>query len=577
VKKPPRLKLVAWPIRPPEIHQSDGERISIEVTVNGAKRCDLRAWDPTTDKTLLTDSINIVRSRERQAFVDALPEECRTEAANLLLVLSEQVIERRQTPNEFSDDHPENTADLQTGGLSGSPAEGLESAGESASGRQSAVPPDLAKEQNILAKVKQAGRQLGLAGVSNLMALIYLVLTSRLLTAIRPASLVIKGPSAGGKSFPVEQIVKLVPAVEVPTFTAVTDKSLIYDDRPLSHKTLVLLEAQSLSSDFFSYMIRSLLSEGHVRYLTTEKGEDGEFHSREIVRPGPTGLIVTTIASAIESQTETRILSITVDDTKDQTKRILKKIASGPISGGALVVVVFAPWHELQDWLAAGERRVVIPFAPALAEAIPALAVRLRRDFTTLLSLISAHALLHRATRTLDPEGRIVATLDDYAAVRGLVGDAMGEGVAVSVSPSLRRTVEAVEAYTKAKGASLGMNYSELGRALEIDSSAAQRRAETAIEQGYLVNDQKFERRPAQLIVTKQKLPEDDKSLLPAVAAVREAMAKLQTADPVQTGVQTDKAAPDKGIGGQSASLHENPSDEEERNYERGDAFEDEP
>lgn len=218
------------------------------------------------------------------------------------------------------------------------------SADQSANSRQSAGPPLLlAKDRKLLVRVKQAAKRLGLAGVGDLVGLIYLVITSRLLTEIRPASLVIKGPSAGGKSYPVEQILKLFDPDASLVFTAVTDKSLIYDDRELSHRTLVLLEAQSLSSDFFNYMIRSLLSEGHVRYLTTEKGDDGEFHSREIIRPGPTGLIVTTIASAIEAQTETRILSVTVDDTKEQTKRILRKIASGTISGGAPVVVDLAP------------------------------------------------------------------------------------------------------------------------------------------------------------------------------------------------------------------------------------------
>ena len=41
-------------------------------------------------------------------------------------------------------------------------------------------------------------------------------------------------------------------------------------------------------------------------------------------------------------------------------------------------------------------------------------AVRLRRDFSVVLSLIKAHAILHQATRERDADGRIVATLADY-------------------------------------------------------------------------------------------------------------------------------------------------------------------
>jgi hypothetical protein len=98
----------------------------------------------------------------------------------------------------------------------------------------------------------------------------------------------------------------------------------------LAHRTLVLLEAQSLHSEFLNYLIRTLLSEGRAKYLTTEKDVDGAFRSREIVREGPTGLLVTTTAAAIESQTETRILSVTVNDTPAQTKRIMRAIACTP-------------------------------------------------------------------------------------------------------------------------------------------------------------------------------------------------------------------------------------------------------
>ena len=42
------------------------------------------------------------------------------------------------------------------------------------------------------------------------------------------------------------------------------------------------------------------------------------------------------------------------------------------------------------------------------------MAVRQRRDFGQLLTLVRVHALLHRSSRECDAEGRIVATLEDY-------------------------------------------------------------------------------------------------------------------------------------------------------------------
>ena len=73
---------------------------------------------------------------------------------------------------------------------------------------------------------------------------------------------------------------------------------------------------------------------------------------------------------------------------------------------------------------------------------VPPVAVRLRRDFKTVLTLIRAHALLHQATRRKDEAGQIIATLEDYAAVRDLVGDLVAAGVEATVRPEVRETVQ---------------------------------------------------------------------------------------------------------------------------------------
>jgi len=44
----------------------------------------------------------------------------------------------------------------------------------------------------------------------------------------------------------------------------------------------------------------------------------------------------------------------------------------------------YSKWHDFQRWLAAGERRVVLPFAEKLAELVLAIAVRERRAFDAL-------------------------------------------------------------------------------------------------------------------------------------------------------------------------------------------------
>jgi len=102
--------------------------------------------------------------------------------------------------------------------------------------------------------------------------------------------------------------------------------------------------------------------------------------------------------------------------------------------------VDFELWHAFQRWLACGELRVCVPFATTLVDNIPAVAVRLRRDFPMLLNLIKANALLHREQRAKDGRGRIVATLTDYGAVRELIVDLFSEGIEATVKKELRET-----------------------------------------------------------------------------------------------------------------------------------------
>ena len=92
-----------------------------------------------------------------------------------------------------------------------------------------------------------------------------------------------------------------------------------------------------------------------------------------------------------------------------------------------------------------------MPCKQLLADLAPPDAVRLRRDFGKLLRLIEAHAILHQATRDLDSNGVIVATLRDYAAVRELVHDLLTEGAHMSVSDETRETVMAVKARNEEK------------------------------------------------------------------------------------------------------------------------------
>lgn len=186
-----------------------------------------------------------------------------------------------------------------------------------------------------------------------------------------------------------------------------SERALVYDEEPLAHRMLVIYEAAGAEAETASYLIRSLLSEGHVRYVTTEKTPTG-LASRRIEREGPTGLVTTTTRTRLHGENETRLLSISVTNTVEQTKAVMLALASESARRGA-----FQQWHAFQEWLASGPADVTIPYAFALATLTEPLAVRLRRDFAAVLELIRAHALLHQANREHTPNGLVVATIDN--------------------------------------------------------------------------------------------------------------------------------------------------------------------
>src|SRR5829696_3644809 len=299
----------------------------------------------------------------------------------------------------------------------------------------------LAHERDILGRFAQELTRSGVAGESYTAKILYLAVTSRLLP--KPVSVAVKGTSSSGKSYLVERVLGYFPESAYYALTAMSERALAYSEEPIKNRFLVVYEAAGLTGDFQTYLIRSLLSEGRLRYEVVEKTSEG-LKPRLIEREGPTGLIVTTTAVKLHPENETRLLSLSVADTQQQTREVLAALARESAEEPDL-----EGWMALQEWLEGAERRVTIPFAEELAGMVPPVAVRLRRDFGAVLNLIRAHAVLHQATRERDEQGRIVATIDDYAAVRELVVDLVSEGVEATVQPIVRQSVEAVSRLLK--------------------------------------------------------------------------------------------------------------------------------
>ena len=333
----------------------------------------------------------------------------------------------------------------------------------------------LANRPDILSLFLKYFRLCGVVGEDKTGKLLYLILTSRFLA--RPVSCVLKGPSSAGKSHITDKVLAFFPEDAYYALSSMSERSLAYSEEPIAHRFLVLYEAAGLKGDFASYLVRSLLSEGRLRYETVEKTKDG-MRPKLIERMGPTGLLVTTTNIRLHPENETRLISIPIKDSREQTRAILAALADE--SNGH---VTLESWRALQTWLAHSEHRVTIPYASTVAELIQPIAVRLRRDFGALLALVRTHAILHQVTRDKDGDGKIIATIQDYSAVRALVGDLIAESTEATVPDVIRKTVRAVDNI-----AGNSVTVAEVAKTLKIDRSAAQRRLYAAEDRGFVKN-----------------------------------------------------------------------------------------
>lgn len=349
--------------------------------------------------------------------------------------------------------------------------------------RQIAISP------NILDLICSALTKRGHVGETKLIKILYLAVTSRLLSKI--ISVAVKGPSSGGKSHSVEHVLSLFPKSAYYDLTSMSEKALAYSSEPLQHRILVIYEASGADNEFSNYLIRSLLSEGKIKYVTVEK-INNKHEARLIERAGPTGLLLTTTRSKLHPENETRLLSLTVTDTAEQTRNILISIAE---SRDCLIDI--SPFIALQEWLELNNSEVVLFYASQLACSIPPIAIRLRRDFHVLLSFIRSHALLHQANRRRDDQGRIIAEIEDYKVIQELTNDIFSDGVDASIPGIIRETVSAVKSLLPHSNDEV--NVTSIAKYLKLDKSTAWRRVNDAIFRGYLINLEDRKGKPARI------------------------------------------------------------------------------
>jgi len=278
----------------------------------------------------------------------------------------------------------------------------------------------------------------------------YLAAVSRKLK--QPLAIIVQSTTAAGKTALMEAVLAFVPPEERVKYSALTGQALYYlGDADLRHKILAIVEEEG--AERASYALKLLQSEGELCIASTGKDpHTGRMVTQEYRVEGPVMIFLTTTAVDIDEELLNRCLVLTVDESREQTRRIHEQQRSHYTLEGIRQVETKAAVLALHR---AAQRllrplQVHLPWSQRLTFLDDK--TRTRRDHNKYLQLIATIALLHqyqREIRLIDCGGGrttpcVVATLEDLAAANRLAHETLGRCLD-DMPPQTRRLLEVLD------------------------------------------------------------------------------------------------------------------------------------
>jgi len=268
---------------------------------------------------------------------------------------------------------------------------------------------------NPLKIVENDVKSLGYIGEEPNVDLIYLICMSRKLA--KPLGCVIRASSSAGKNALVGAVLELIPEEEKLVLSRVTQNALFYcAEQGLEHKVICI--AERAGSEDADYSIRTLISEGKLAVFVPMKNEEtGIIETQLIEVRGPVAYIETTAGSKLNIENLTRLFSVYIDESEEQTLLVhqiqrYEKTLEG-LTASAERERIRKKHQNAQRLLEAVI--VVIPFAPLIT--FPTHSVRSRRDHEKFLGLIMTIAFLRQFQKTkkyVNDVAYIEADITDY-------------------------------------------------------------------------------------------------------------------------------------------------------------------
>ncbi len=330
----------------------------------------------------------------------------------------------------------------------------------------------LLKQSDLVERLSHHFEAEGLVGEKTAATTVLLAGVSRLLPS--PIHIVVKAASSSGKNYSVRIVVRCFPPDQVDEIMDMSPRALEYLEDGLKQKIVVIAEQEG--AERAEYAMRIAMSEGTLSVWVAEPNKiTGKVETRKHEVEGPACFITTTTRAKLHDENETRVLEVVLDESTEQTARILEaqaRFASHPPTPSEIAALERKRKIIQVALSLIVPRSVRIPQAERLLKEFPIQHVRRRRDFSKLLALTSAHALLHQYQRKIDNE-TITTTDKDVQTAQQLCASLLSD-----VSP---RLVELERRLREAFG-DTNFTAKKAAKALGQDTDAVRRRLQELLD-----------------------------------------------------------------------------------------------
>lgn len=180
----------------------------------------------------------------------------------------------------------------------------------------------LAKDPNLLQKIKTDLTDIGIVGEVYNKMLLYLSMSSRKMRD--PLSVLILSGSGAGKSTLQNKVLTLCPEEDLIQLTSLTKQALFYkDSMSMAYKVLAIEEEKG--AEEAGYAIRNLISAKKIIIESTIRDPyTGKMTTMTNEVMGPTAVQKSTTSPKQDAETKSRFILISLDETSEQTMRIIE-------------------------------------------------------------------------------------------------------------------------------------------------------------------------------------------------------------------------------------------------------------